>query len=247
MGIGFKKRWVLACSTCSAKISSENTVCNKCRRPLLAVSVSGKTLIGCARCGTNFANVTCGTCKTQNSSEAAELKSASSFLSKVAYTFVGLVLLGAVLPRSNKNDRSNTSPPSTVQETATLVSPAPTQQADSASMQRPAVAPKAKTLRLSVAEIVRRTESNELRFRDDVKKAGGLAFSGKVTKIEAGMLWSGPTLQIATSNEFLPITAVLKSDQKDRAIKLDAGERVELVCQNPTSLMGVALYDCELR
>lgn len=233
MATGYSKRWQVTCKGCQAKISQDNALCDGCRRPLFAVNLSGQAMIGCSKCGKNFPKIVCGRCKTDNVSGVATIKSGGGLLSKVGYATVGLLILGALMP---KEPREKTS--------TTLIAPQEIAMVEASAT--PTVE-KAKPLKLSVTEITQRTESNELRFREEVKKAGGVSFTGKVIKIDAGMFFSGPHLNIATNNQFLPMSAFLKSEFKDRATQLDPGDKVELICQNPTSLVGTALYDCVLK
>jgi hypothetical protein len=145
------------------------------------------------------------------------------FFKWVFYAFAGLFLIGLLVPK---------------QETGGVASYVATSE--------PAKPP-ADPIKMTVAEIVQAVENNELRIREQAKAAGGIAFTGRVVGVEEGMLGSGVVVKIRSTNQFMPMHAYMQSSERRRAVDLNSGEQVSLVCQRPTKMMGAVLYECLFR
>jgi hypothetical protein len=145
------------------------------------------------------------------------------FFKWVFYVFAGLFLVGLLAPKQE-----------TGQVSSFVATPDPPK-------------PPANPMKMTVGEIVQAVENNELRIREQAKAAGGIAFTGRVVGVEEGMLGSGVVVKIRSTNQFLPLHAYMQSSERRRAVDLNAGEQVSMVCQRPTKLMGAVLYDCLFR
>ena len=117
-------------------------------------------------------------------------------------------------------------------------------QAASVSEVGPVARSSAIGMRLSPSSLVESLRSNELRTRRDVSAAGGVVISARVKAVEAD-IFGAPRLTFATDEQFIDVLASLDRSQKNRAIEVNIGEYVSVLCHSPSWLhLGASVSDC---
>lgn len=102
----------------------------------------------------------------------------------------------------------------------------------------PAATPQQTQYRIKATanELFKAYEENEV-ATDDKLRGNSVLVTGKVQAIDKDFM-DNAIVQLATSNQFMPVRLTLKDDQKPKVALLKKGDKVEIECEKMARIVG---------